>query len=114
MKYPKSRRSPVKHGVSGYTRKDGTRIRGHTRGKGARGQKYKRSRVVGRGVDDDTSIGVHAFVINFAYSKKPDDGESVVVFSTNFEDATDEAWEERMDSRMPIAVKPSIPTLARP
>ncbi len=105
MKYPKNRRSPVKHGVSGYTREDGTKIKGHTRGKGARSQNPRKSRVVGRGVDDDTSIGVHAFTCNFKYSEKPGDGESVIVISDNFQDATDEAWEERMDTRMPIAVE---------
>ncbi len=106
MSYPRNRRSPVKHKVKGHARKDGTKISGYTRGKGARPQKLSRSRVVGsRGVDDDTSIGVHAFTVNFTYSDKPGDGESVIVFSDNFQDATDEAWEERMDPRMPIAVE---------
>lgn len=105
MRYPKNRSSPVKHRVKSYTREDGARIKGYTRGSGTRPQKPQRSRVVGRGVDDDTSIGVHSFVVNFRYSDKPGDGESVIVISDNFQDATDEAWEERMDSRMPIAVE---------
>jgi len=108
MKYPKNRRSPVKHGVSGYTRKDGTKISGHTRGSGTR---TKRSRVVGRVVDDDTPIGVHAFTTNFTYSDKPGDGESVITISNNYPDAIDEAWEERMDPRIPIAVETIDPDI---
>ena len=111
MKYPKNRRSPVKHGVSGYTRKDGTKIKGHTRGKGTRPRKPQRSRVVGKHTDDDTPIGVHAFVTNFTYSDKPGDGESVISISDNYPDAIDEAWEERMDPRIPIAVECIDPDL---
>ncbi len=111
MLYPKNRRTPVKHTVKTHTRKDGTKISGYTRGKGTRPQKTQRSRVVGRGVDDDTSIGVHAFTVNFTYSKKPGDGESVIVLSDNFQDATDEAWEERIDRRMPIAVETIDPDI---
>jgi len=105
MKYPKNRHSPVRHKVKSHTRKDGTKIRGYVRGKGTRPHKTSRSRVVGKGVDDKTSIGVHSFVINFKYSEEPGDGESVIVLSDNFQDAQDEAWEERMDPRMPIAVE---------
>lgn len=111
MKYPKNRRSPIRHKVSGYKRKDGTEIRRHLRGKGIRPQPLQRSRVVGRGVDDDTSIGPHAFTINFKYSEEPDDGESVIVISDNFQDAIDEGWEERMDARMPVAVEAIDPDI---
>jgi len=111
MHYPKNRSSPVKHKVKTHTRKDGTKISGYVRGKGTSPHKTSRSRVVGKGVDDDTSIGPHAFTVNFTYSDKPGDGESVIVISDNFQDATDEAWEERMDSRMPIAVETIDPDI---
>lgn len=112
IRYPKNRYSPVKHTVKPHTREDGTKIRGYTRGKGIKPQTSQRSRVVsGRGVDDDTSIGPHAFTVNFTYSDKPGDGESVIVISDNFQDATDEAWEERMDSRMPISVETIDPDI---
>ncbi len=101
---PRTRRSPSKHKVSGYTKKDGTKVSNYSRGKGARKRKSKRSRVVGSH-DDDTPIGVHAFTVNFTFSKKKGDGESVIVISDNFADATDEAWEEKIDPRMPIAVE---------
>lgn len=108
---PRTRRSPSKHKVSSYTRKDGTKVSNYSRGRGSKARKSKRSRVVGRGVDDDTPLGVHAFTVNFTYSKKKDDGESVIVFSDNFQDATDEAWEERIDKRMPLAVETIDPDI---
>jgi len=40
------RKKPVRHGVSGYTRKDGTKINSYTRGVGT--PKDRKSRVVGK------------------------------------------------------------------
>ena len=111
MKYPRNRCSPAKHHVKGYTRKDGTRVGGHPRGKGTKQRTHKRSRTVGRAKDDDTPIGVHAFTVNFKYSNKPKDGESVIVLSNNYVDALDEAWEERMDNRTPISVEAIDPDI---
>lgn len=102
--YPKTRRSPAKHTVKSHTRY-GRSVKSFTRGSGNRSQISQRSRVVGRVTDDDTKIGVHAFTANFRYSDKPGDGESVIVFSDNFADASDEAWEERVDKRTPVAVE---------
>ncbi len=42
------RKPPVRHGVSGYTRKDGTRVGAYNRGKGIR--QTRKKRVVGPGV----------------------------------------------------------------
>jgi len=98
------RKSPIHHKVRAYKRK-GKPVRAYVRGKGTSPQKTSKSRVVGTGVDDSASIGPHAFTVNFTYSDEPGDGESVIVISDNFQDAADEAWEERMDPRMPIAVE---------
>ncbi len=110
MKYPKNRRSPVKHGVSGYTRKDGTRVGGHTRGSGGRSQKYKKSRVVGKPEDDVT---IHGYVVNLKYSDRLGDGESILAISDqkpgtimeDYKEILDEAFEERVDTRVPISIE---------
>ena len=107
IRYPKTRRSPVEHWVTGHTR-EGTPVRAFTRGRGARSQ---RPHVVVGATDDDIPIGVHAFTINFKYSDLPDDGESVIVFSDNYPDAIDEAWEEKIDVRIPIAVEAIDPDI---
>lgn len=104
IKYPKDRRRPVKHWVTGHTRR-GKRVKAFQRGSGSHPQKYQRSRVVGGVTDDDTPIGVHGFVVNFKFSDKPGDGESVLVMSDNFSDCLDEAYEEKIDPRSPIAVE---------
>lgn len=116
MKYPSSRRSPVKHGVSGYTRKDGTKVGGHTRGFGTGPRKPQRSRVVGKPEED---IKIHGYVVNFKYSDRPGDGESVLAISDqkretimeDYKEIIDEAWEERVDTRVPISVEIVDPSL---
>ncbi len=110
MKYPKNRRSPVKHGVSGYTRRDGTKISGHTRGSGTRPQKPQRSRVVGKPEED---IKIHGYVVNLKYSDRPGDGESILAISDqkpgtimeDYKEILDEAFEERVDTRVPISIE---------
>ncbi len=104
----KKRKSPVRHTVRTHIR-DGHRVKSFTRGSGRR--QTVRYRRVKRVVDDDTPIGVHAFTVNFKYSDKPGDGESCIVFSDNYVDALDEAWEERMDKRTPIAVEAVDPDI---
>jgi len=66
--------------------------------------------VVGDPKEDSTSIGVHAFTVNFQYGPG-DDGESVIVFSDNYQDCMDEAWEERVDTRQPISVEAIDPDI---
>ena len=104
------RKTPIRHPVREHTR-EGKPVRDYERGHGTRSQKLKKSRVVGNTTDDDTPIGVHAFTTNFTYSNKPGDGESVITISNNYPDAIDEAWEERMDPRLPIAVECVDPDL---
>lgn len=110
MLYPKNRRTPVKHKVKGYTRKDGTKIKGHTRGRGTRSQKPRRSRVIGAPKED---IKIHGYVVNFKYSDRPGDGESVLAISDqkretiveDYKEIMDEAFEERVDTREPISIE---------
>ena len=104
INYPNKRKSPIHHNVRTHKRL-GKTVKAFKRGSGIGNQK-SRSRVVGRITDDDdVKIGVHAFTANFTYSDKPGDGESVIVLSDNYADATDEAWEERIDERIPISVE---------
>ncbi len=93
------RRSPIYHPVKTHMR-NGIQIRQFWRGQGT--AKPTKSRVVGA-KDDSVSIGPHAWVVNFTYG--PDDGESVIAFSDSYEGASDEAWEERKDNRIPISVE---------
>ena len=105
-RYPRTRRSPIEHDVGGYTRL-GVRVSGYKRGSGK--GTPRRSRMVGNPKEDSTSIGPHAFTFNFEYG--PGDGESVIVFSDNYQDASDEAWEERKDTRVPISVEAIDPDI---
>ena len=53
------------------------------------------------------------FTINFKYSEKKGDGESVIVISTNYKKALDEAYEEKVDKRTPISVEVVDPDFGR-
>ena len=98
------RKSPIRHHVRGYTRKSGDKVRDYTRGQG-KGTSTFTSR---RKLDKPKS-----FTINFAYSNKKGDGESVVVIARNYVDALDEAYEEKTDTRIPISVEVIDPDLGR-
>ena len=71
------RKTPVRHKVSSYTKKNGTHISQYNRGKGSKTSTTKK-KVVGKD-DIVTLMEPKAFTINFKYSNKPDDGESVIV-----------------------------------
>lgn len=96
------RKSPISHRVVGYTRRDGTRISPHTRGSGQR--LSRPSKTVGKSFDEDTRMEDLAFTVNFKYSDKPKDGESVIVIADTYQRALEEAFDERVDTRMPIEV----------
>jgi len=51
--------------------------------------------------------------VNFKYSDKPRDGESVIVIATDYHKALDEAFEERVDTREPIEVEVIHPDIGR-
>lgn len=105
--YPRNRRSPIEHEVSPSIRL-GVPVAGYTRGKGSKSVTRK-SRMVGNPFEDSTSIGPHAFTFNFEYG--PGDGETVIVFSDDYQNATDEAWEERKDKRIPKSVHAIDPSI---
>jgi len=52
-------------------------------------------------------------VFNFKYSKKPGDGETVVVVSTDYHKAMKEAFQEKRDPREPIEIEVIDPDLGR-
>jgi len=95
-----SRRSPVRHPVSGYTTKRGRKVPNYHRGSGKATRRP--SKVVGR--KNLTFDEPHGFTINYQYSKKPGDGESVYVIAMDYPSAQDEGEEERVDSRVPISI----------
>jgi len=63
------RKTPIRHKVGAHKKRDGTRVQSYTRGHGTR--KISKSRVVGRVADDDSKIGVRAFIADFRYSDIP-------------------------------------------
>ena len=84
MRYPKHRKSPIRHPVKGHTRQ-GNRVHPYVRGKGKTQQpSFTQRRVLKK-------EGPKSFTINFKYSTKPNDGESVVVIAKSYQDALDEA-----------------------
>lgn len=113
MKYPKNRRSPVSHDVGGYTRKNGARVSGYKRGHGTRTKKTKKSRTVGKVSEDVEDIKIHGYVVNLKYSDKPGDGETILAISDqkretvmqDYKEILDEAFEERVDTRVPISIE---------
>lgn len=54
-----------------------------------------------------------SYTINFKYSNRKGDGESVIVISTDYHKALDEAFEEKTDKREPIEVEVIDPALGR-
>lgn len=116
-KYPSGRKSPHKHTVSGHKRR-GKWVQPFDRGRGTRPLKVRRSRVVGG--KGDLPTNELAFTVNFKYSDKPGDGESVIVIADAPGDKLDaktyrrvlgEAFEEKVDTREPIEVDMIDPSL---
>lgn len=97
-----NRKSPHRHKVSGYNRNDGTKVRSHERGKGSKSTRRRR-RNVGKRFDDSTKTGAEAWNVTFHY--KNGKSEKVMVIAETYEDAMDEAFEERrMQTKKPIRV----------
>lgn len=106
MRYPKHRKSPIHHTVKQHTRQ-GHRVNSYTRGKGtAQRPTFTQRRVLKKEAPK-------SYTINFKYSNKPNDGESVVVIAENYQNALDEAWEEKTDPRNPISVEVVDPDIGR-
>ncbi len=108
IRYPKDRKRPMKHIVHTHTRR-GKRVESFTRGSGIKNQSQRSSRVVGKPFDEDTKMGELGFTVDFTYG--PDDGESVVVIADSYQAALEEAFDERVDTRMPIEVNVIDPDL---
>jgi len=53
------------------------------------------------------------FTVNFKYSKRKGDGETVVVISTDYQKALAEAYEEKVDPRNPIEIEIIDPDLGK-
>lgn len=102
--YPKHRKPPIRHTVKSHTRQ-GHRVNTHARGKGTRTiSPFTRRRVL-------TKEKPKSYTINFKYSNKQGDGESVIVIANDYQKALDEAFEEKKDPRKPISVEVIDPSL---
>ena len=102
------RRRHVRHSVNSYIR-EGKRVRSHWRGHGQPKPKITRRRIPQLGV----ATKPKAYTVNFKYSNKAGDGESVVVIATSYDKALDEAFEEKTDSRNPISVEVIDPDIGK-
>ena len=106
MRYPRHRKSPICHTVKEHTRQ-GNRVHPYVRGQGkAQQPSFTQRRVLKK-------ESPKSYTINFKYSNKPNDGESVVVIARTYQDALDEAWEEKTDARNPISVEVVDPDIGR-
>ena len=107
------RKSPYKHKVKQHRRQNRT-VHSYKRGKGS--QPAYRKPFVSRGPMVKRSLTKptdkpKAYTINFTYSKKKGDGESIVLVAPSYEEALAEAWEERESNRNPIEIELVDPDL---
>jgi len=100
------RKSPIRHKVRSYIRK-GKRVRSYVRGKGSK-TKTSAKKKIGK-----TLVRPKAFTVNFKYSNRKGDGESVIVIARNYNEALKEGFEEKVDTRKPIEVEVIDPTLGQ-
>ena len=104
-------KSPVRHSVRAHVR-DGKRIGSYMRGHGSPSNIERRSSRFKR-LSELTGGEPKPFTVNFKYSKKKGDGESVIVISRSYQKALDEAYEEKKDQRNPISVEIVDPDFGR-
>ena len=103
-----------RHHVRAYDRsgKHGKHVKEHMRGSGTpqsverRASRFKR-------LSELTGGEPKPFTVNFRYSEKKGDGESVIVISRSYQKALDEAFEEKKDQRNPISVEVVDPDFGR-
>lgn len=98
------RKSPRRHIVRQHKR-EGYLVRSYTRGRGI-GQQ---TGVIKRRIENKPK----SFTVNFKYSDRKGDGESVIVIATDYQKALDEAFEEKTDPREPIEVEVIHPSIGR-
>ena len=104
----RKRKSPIRHTVHSHIRL-GKRVNNYTRGKGSRTIPTftSRRKLIKTGEPKP-------YTINFVYSRRKGDGESVVVISTSYEKALKEGNEERVQKhRTPVEVEIIDPNLGR-
>jgi len=112
------RKRPVRHAVRSHVKENGTHIHAYMRGNGFYPQpqlkrdipKYLAGATV---YDDDTKLGVKAWTVNFKYSDRRGDGESVLVISDSYQKALNQSYENRLQkTRKPIEVDIVDPPLS--
>lgn len=108
------RKSPFRHRVTDHDRTTSSgkkvHVTSYMRGAGKRRKKW-----VVRGTKEliTKKHGPKPYTINFKYSNRRGDGESVVVIAPSYQKALDEAWEEKVDKRHPIEVEVIDPDWGR-
>ena len=102
----RKRKSPRKHSVKSHVR-SGYRVSNYVRGKGIGTvpSLTRRRKIEGN--------KPKPFTVNFKYSEKKGDVESVVVISTSYDKALKEAFQEKTDPRQPIEVEVIDPDIGR-
>ena len=102
------RKTPVKHQVKSHTKK-GKKVDPYLRGSGVKTQSRLAKPIVGK-------LKPKGYTVNFKYSDKKGDAETVKVISTSYRKALDEAFEEKLDPRLPVEIviiDPSIGEILR-
>lgn len=97
-----TRKSPVKHHVKSYSRK-GKIVRHHIRGNG-----YKQNVKI---ANPSVCGKPKGWTVKLKYSNKPRDIEVIKVVAIGYKQAIDEAFEEKLDKRLPIEITVIDPSL---
>jgi hypothetical protein len=99
----------VRHRVGAYTR-EGKRVDSYLRGHGQKSSTI--SKTIPKYFDDSTKLGPKGWTINFKYSERKGDGESVIVIANSYESALDQSFETRTEKdRFPISIEIVDPSL---
>lgn len=100
------RKSPIRHQVKAHTRGNSS-VHSYMRGRGVQIlSPFARKRLIEKSK-------AKAYTINFKYSNRKNDGESVLVVAKDYKSALDEAFEERKSNREPVEVEVIDPDLGR-
>jgi len=83
--------------------RNGSRVASYVRGRGTQTRLITK-RKIGK---------PKSFTVNFKYSNRKGDGESVVVIASSYDKALDEAFEEKTDPRQPIEIELIDPNIGK-
>lgn len=100
--YPSHRHTPVRHKVKAHTRK-GKPVKSFMRGSGSKSTKKVASPTV------KAKNKPKGYTVKFKYTAK--DTEIIKVIAPSYQDALDEGFEEKEDSRTPIEITVIDPSL---